>query len=295
MKKAVFTGTATALITPFKSESKEVDYISFEKLIDFQLSASVDALVIAGTTGEASTLSAEEKSELINIAKAMSGDVPVIAGTGSNNTIEALRKSNDAEKQGVNGLLIVTPYYNKCTQEGLIEHYFFIAERVSTPIIVYNVPSRTGVNILPETYKILASHKNITGIKEASPDMSAFCKTMSKSMDIHTYSGNDDLTVSMISQGAKGVISVVSNIIPKEMKIITDLCLSGNFTKARMIFNRYSDLMNLMFCEVNPIPVKSACAELFGTENSLRLPLTKIRKENQEKIKKSLQSLSVIN
>ncbi len=297
MKKAIFTGAATALITPFTADGKEVDYVSFEKLVKFQIANSIDALVVAGTTGESPVLSREEKTELIKIAKKNAGNsVPVIAGTGSNNTEEAVRKSNDAEKEGVNGLLIVTPYYNKCTQEGLIKHYFYIADRVSTPIIIYNVPSRTGVNIKPETYLALSEHKNITAVKEASGNMSEFIKTINLCDNVlDFYSGNDDQTVSMIAEGAKGLISVVSNIIPDIMAEITSLCLKGNFKDASVLHKKYLNLMNIMFCEVNPIPIKSACNMLFGFNDTLRLPLTTISINNKDKIQKILEAYKISN
>lgn len=283
------------MITPFTADGKDVDYVSFAKLVEFQLKNSVDALVVAGTTGEAPVLSASEKSELIRITKQCTGNcTPVIAGTGSNNTEEAVKKSNDAEKEGVNGLLIVTPYYNKCNQEGLIKHYFYIADRVSAPLIVYNVPSRTGVKILPETYAALSEHKNIVAVKEASGNISDFTKSISlcgNSLDF--YSGNDDQTVSMMSVGAKGVISVASNIIPDIMKTITSLCLMGDYIDAGTIQKQYLNLMNMMFCDVNPIPVKYACNILFNSEEALRLPLTPLENDNKSKLKRMLASYSL--
>lgn len=293
MKQTIFTGTATALITPFSADGKEVDYSSFEKLVEFQVNNSIDALVVSGTTGESPVLSTNEKNELIRIARNSCGKIPVIAGTGSNNTIEAVRKSNEAEKQGVNGLLIVTPYYNKCTQDGIIEHYNYIANRVSTPIIVYNVPSRTGVTIAPETYSSLSEIKNIVAVKEASDSISAFNKSITIANDMTFYSGNDDLTISMMAYGAQGVISVVSNIIPSIMKDITDLCLSGKFDYAVNLHKKYLKLMNSMFCEVNPIPIKSACKHQFGFNDTVRLPLTAISKKNEDNIIKILNDLSI--
>lgn len=295
MKQTIFKGSATALITPFSADGKEVDYCSFEKLVDFQKDNSIDALVVAGTTGESPVLSYDEKLELIRIAVRYSGNsIPVIAGTGSNNTQEAVRKSNDAEKEGVNGLLIVTPYYNKCTQEGIVKHYFYIADRVSTPIIVYNVPSRTGVNIAPETYKALAEHKNIVAVKEASGNISEFNKSISLCGELDFYSGNDDQTVSMMAYGAKGVISVVSNIIPDIMKKITELCLIDDYKSASELHKKYLNLMNSMFCEVNPIPIKSACNQLFHFSKALRLPLTEISSDNEKKIKELLYKYELI-
>lgn len=296
MKKSIFSGCATAIITPFTADGKDVDIKAFEKLTEFQLNNNADALVVSGTTGESPVLSAEEKSQLFRSACTLcSGHIPVIAGTGSNNTEEAVRKSNDAEKQGVDGLLIVTPYYNKCTDEGIIKHYFYIADRVSTPIIVYNVPSRTGVNIPPKIYKILAEHKNISGIKEASSNINNFNNTVTLcSESINIYSGNDDMTVNMMSMGAKGVISVVSNIIPGIMHTITELCNNNNFKDASEILKKHLNLINLMFCEVNPAPVKIACNMIFGTNDNVRLPLTKITEANKCLIIKELQKLHLL-
>ena len=292
----MFEGVATALITPFTDDSKSVDYDGFSRLIDFQISNNADAIVIAGTTGESPVLSREEKISLFrNAVKSADGKLPVIAGTGSNNTEEAVRKSNDAEKQGVNGLLIVTPYYNKCTQEGLVNHYFYIADRVSAPIIIYNVPSRTGLTIAPETYKALSEHKNIVAVKEASSDISSFIKAIELCGDsLDFYSGNDDLGVAMMSHGAKGIISVASNIIPDIMHRITEFCNNNDFKSAFILHKKYLKLINSMFCEVNPIPVKYACNVLLKTNNTLRLPLTPLTKEREEKIKNLLYEYRMI-
>ncbi len=295
MIKTIFTGTATALITPFDESGKDVDYKSFEKLVEFQIANSIDALVVAGTTGESPVLTTEEKIEMIKIAKCIGNATPVIAGTGSNNTEDAVRKSNEAEKQGVNGLLIVTPYYNKCTQDGIIKHYSYISDRVSAPIIVYNVPSRTGVNIQSETYEALSEIKNIAAVKEASGNISEFNKAVAQSGDkLDFYSGNDDLTVSMMSYGAKGVISVASNIIPAIMKEISELCLANSFEKASFLHKKYLRLMNALFCEVNPAPVKFACSQLIGLNNTLRLPLTNICKSNEIKLSNLLREFELI-
>ena len=287
---------ATALITPFSDDTKNVDFDGFGRLIEFQIKNRADALVVSGTTGESPVLSKEEKIALFREAvKCADGKIPIIAGTGSNNTDEAVKKSNDAEKQGVNGLLIVTPYYNKCTTEGLIRHYSYIAERVSTPVIVYNVPARTGVSISPEAYKALAELKNIVAVKEASSDISSFIKAKALCGDaLDFYSGNDDLTVAMMSYGAKGVISVASNIIPGILHRITELCINNDLENARILHEKHLKLINSMFCEVNPIPVKYACSTLFGINNSLRLPLTPITKEKEEKLRDILKEYKLI-
>lgn len=295
MKNTIFSGTATALITPFSSDGKNVDFNAFQRLIDFQLENSIDALVVAGTTGESSVLTREEKISLIRSAKSSCGSaIPVIAGTGSNNTVEAVKKSNDAEKEGVNGLLIVTPYYNKCNQDGIINHYFYIADRVSTPIIVYNVPSRTGVTINSETYKALSEHKNIVAVKEASGNISEFNKSIESAPDLVFYSGNDDQTVSMMVYGAKGLISVTSNIIPGIIKRISDYCLEGEYIKASELHKKYLKLMNVMFCDVNPIPIKSACNKLLCINKTVRLPLTAIRENDEQMISEILTEYNLI-
>lgn len=295
MKKTIFTGTATALITPFCEDCKEVDYASFERLIEFQLENSVDALVIAGTTGEAPALTADEKSELFRIARSICKKTPVIAGTGSNNTIEAVKKSNDAEKQGVDGLLIVTPYYNKCNQEGLIEHYNFIADRVSTPIIIYNVPSRTGVNISADTYNALSEHKNIVAVKEASGNISDTAKVMAICHDsLDFYSGNDDQLLPMLSLGAKGVISVASNLIPHIISAIINEFNNKDYALAQKLYFNYLELFNALFIDVNPIPVKEAMSRIFNCSSSLRLPLTGLQDENRIKLSAILKKYNLL-
>ena len=221
--------------------------------------------------------------------------IPVIAGTGSNNTQDAVRKSNEAEKEGVDGLLIVTPFYNKCTQDGLIRHYHYIADRVSTPIIVYNVPSRTGVNILPETYAAITEHRNITGIKEANGDISAAARTAALcGANAAIYSGNDDQTVSMMAAGAKGVISVAANLIPRAMRDITSLALHNDFNAAQKLQAAHLRLMDLLFAEVNPIPIKAALSMLFKRDLPLRLPLTPLTPKNKEKLWDELTKKRII-
>lgn len=291
MKKTVFTGSGTAIITPFIDNGKSVDYDFFETLCVHQIKNHTDALIVAGTTGESPVLSKEEKDNLFEIAvKTARGKVPVIAGTGSNNTEEAVKKSNEAEKMGVNALLVVTPYYNKCTQEGIIEHYNYIADRVSHPIIVYNVPSRTGVNILPKTYLELSKHKNIVAVKEAGGNLSAIAETISLcGEDIDVYSGNDDQTVAINSLGGKGVISVAANIIPSDMHRI-----ALNDENSALFQLHYFELMKELFCEVNPIPVKAAIEMIWQKEQPLRLPLTKISDKNREKLKLTLKKYNLI-
>lgn len=297
MKRHIFSGCGTALITPFDCETGRLDLLFFERLIRFQIQGGADALVVAGTTGESPVLTAEEKARLFETAVNAAGrKVPVIAGTGSNDTGAAVRNSNEAEKKGVDGLLIVTPFYNKCTQEGLVRHYTYIADRVSTPIIVYNVPSRTGVSILPETYKALAEHKNIVAVKEANGDISSVAKTRALCGDaLDFYSGNDDQTTAIMALGGKGVISVASNVIPGEMHELTQAALQGDCERAAAIQREYQRLMNLLFCEVNPIPVKAAAEMMFARKLPLRLPLTEITAQNREKLKKEMKSLKLLD
>lgn len=292
MKQTIFTGSAAALITPFTEDGEAVDYALFENLCEYQIQNGTQALVIAGTTGESPVLSKEEKKMLFRRAvDAAGGRVPVIAGTGSNSTEEAVRKSNEAEKEGVNALLVVTPYYNKCTQEGLVKHYFYIADRVSVPIIIYNVPSRTGVNILPETYRALAEHKNIAAIKEANGDISSVARTIALCGDrLDVYSGNDDQTAAFLALGGKGVISVAANIIPAVMQVmVTDK------ERSAQLQLRYLPLLNALFCEVNPIPVKAAVEMITGKPQSLRLPLTTISDSHHNSLLQLLKSYSLVN
>lgn len=292
MKQTIFTGSAAALITPFTVNGEAVDYALFENLCEYQIQNGTQALVIAGTTGESPVLSKEEKKMLFRLAvDAAGGRVPVIAGTGSNSTEEAVRKSNEAEKEGVNALLVVTPYYNKCTQEGLVKHYFYIADRVSVPIIVYNVPSRTGVNILPETYRALAEHKNIAAIKEANGDISSVARTIALCGDrLDVYSGNDDQTAAFLALGGKGVISVAANIIPAVMQV-----MATDKERSAQLQLRYLPLLNALFCEVNPIPVKAAVEMITGKPQSLRLPLTTISDSHHNSLLQLLKSYSLVN
>ena len=297
MKQHLFSGCGTALITPFDCETGRLDLLFFERLIRFQIENGAHALIVAGTTGESPVLNEEEKARLFETAVTAAGKrIPVIAGTGSNDTGKAVRQSNEAEKKGVDGLLIVTPFYNKCTQEGLVRHYTYIADRVSAPIIVYNVPSRTGVNILPETYAALAEHKNIVAVKEANGDISSVAETLSLCKDkLDVYSGNDDQTAAIMALGAKGVISVASNIIPKQMHELTAAALRGDIITAADIQLRYGRLMKLLFCEVNPIPVKAAAEMLFAHKLPLRLPLTEITALNREKLKNEMKLLKLLD
>ena len=272
-KQTLFKGSATAIVTPFRNGG--IDYEAFGSLIDFQLENNTDALVILGTTGESATISESERYEIIAFAKRkINKRVPLIVGTGTNNTQVSLRYSKSAQGQGADGLLIVTPYYNKATERGLIEHYSLIAKSVNVPIILYNVPSRTGVNIPISVYKALSSIENIVAIKEASGNIAYTLELLHAcygSYDI--YSGCDDLTLPILSLGGKGVISVVSNIVPKIMHTLCQEFENGNHQRATELQLYLSPLIKEMFSEVNPVPVKTALYLMGKIQNELRLPL----------------------
>lgn len=295
MKKVLFTGAAVALVTPF-NEDGSINYGKLEELIDYQIENLTDAIVICATTGESPALDHEEHSEAIRrCVEHVAGRVPVIAGTGSNDTAYAVKLSNAAEKAGVDGLLMVTPYYNKTSQAGLIEHFNFVADRVSTPIILYNVPSRTGLNIKPETYLELSKHKNIVATKEANGDISALAQTRRLCGDELTlYTGNDDQITAFMSLGAKGVVSVLSNVAPKAAHDIVYKYLNGDVKGSAELQLKYLDLCNNLFADVNPIPVKEAMNMMGMDVGPCRLPLTKMNPAARDKLKKSLAELRMI-
>lgn len=274
MKKTVFTGAATAIITPLTENG--IDYEAFARLIDWQIDEGIDAIVVCGTTGEASTLTDEEHKEAIRFAVDQSaGRVPIIAGTGSNDTAYAVELTKFSCEVGVDGVLVVTPYYNKATQKGLIKMFTEIADASTKPVILYNVPSRTGVNIAPATVAALAEHPNICGIKEASGNISQCAEIMALCGDkIDMYSGNDDQTVPIMSLGGKGCISVLSNVLPAKTSEMCNLMLDGKVKEACDIQLETLNLTNALFSEVNPIPVKSAMAAMGYCEEYLRSPLT---------------------
>lgn len=282
MKKPVFEGVATALITPLTPDG--IDYTAFERLINWQIDEGVNALVVCGTTGESSTLTDEEHRKAIEFAvKCAGGRVPVIAGTGSNDTAYALELTEFSCKAGVDGVLAVTPYYNKATQKGLIKMYSAIADKATVPVILYNVPSRTGVNILPETVSELAKHPNINGIKEANGNISAVAETAQLCKDsINIYSGNDDQTVPIMSLGGKGCISVLSNLLPAETALMCRKMLDGDTKSAAELQLKYLPLIKALFSEVNPIPVKAAMSAMGFCENYLRMPLTQMEDAHKE-------------
>lgn len=295
MKNPIFTGAGVAIITPFTADGKVNEKVLAE-IIEYQISHSTDAIVICGTTGESATLDHNEHTQAIKVAvDVTAGRIPVIAGTGSNDTAYALKLSNDAEKLGVDGLLMVTPYYNKASQEGLIKHFNYVADRVSTPIILYNVPSRTGCEIKPETYAELAKHKMIYAAKEATGNLSSIAKTISLvPEDFAIYSGNDDQITPIMSLGSKGVISVLSNILPQVAHDIAQTALDGDFKKSAELQLKYLELCNAMFMDVNPIPVKVAMRMMGIDVGPLRLPLCDMTPANTEKLKSVLQKYELI-
>lgn len=288
MKKILFKGCGTAIATPF--DENGVNIVEFKKLILSQIANNVDAIIVCGTTGEASTMTKEEKIAVIQCAVETSDkQIPIIVGTGANNTKQAIENSKLAESLGADGLLVVTPYYNKCTQNGLIAHYKAIAENVSIPIILYNVPSRTGVNILPKTCFELSKISNIVAIKEASGDISQVAEISRLCGDnLNIYSGNDDQIVPILSLGGIGVISVLSNIKPKFTHNIVQNFLDGNVEKSRNLQLEALPLIQLLFSEVNPIPVKAALNMLGYDFGAPRLPLTPISNKNYELLKREL-------
>lgn len=293
MKQTIFTGMATAMVTPMTPEG--VDYEALGRFVDFQLSQGIHALVAVGTTGESATLSPDERKEVIRFTiDRVAGRVPVIAGTGTNNTQHAIEYSVDAAKAGADALLVVTPYYNKATQNGLIAHFTAIADRVDKPIILYNVPSRTGCNLLPATVEKLAEHPNIAAIKEASGNMSQVVETFARCGDkLDVYSGEDGLTVPILSMGGKGTISVLSNVVPKEAVAMTNAFFAGDVAEAARLQCRYLNLINLLFCEVNPIPAKAAVSAMGFGKEYIRLPLTPMEEGNRAKLLAEMRRLGV--
>ncbi|MBR3674493.1 MAG: 4-hydroxy-tetrahydrodipicolinate synthase [Clostridia bacterium] len=294
MKKVLFEGCGTAIVTPFNENG--VNFEEFKKLLENQIENDVDAIIVCGTTGEAATMTKEEKKETIKfVVDVVNKRTKVIAGTGSNNTLDAIEMSKYAESVGADGLLIVTPYYNKTTQKGLIAHYTEIAKAVSIPIILYNVPSRTGVNILPETCLTLSKIENIVAIKEASGNISQVAKIANLCGDnLSIYSGNDDQIIPVLSLGGKGVISVLSNVMPKYTHDMVRKYLDGQVTEACQMQLNVLDLIESLFAEVNPIPVKYAL-NLMGYNYGIpRLPLIELSNENKEKMKNVMNKHSLI-
>lgn len=295
MKQKVFTGACTALITPMKDDTS-VNFDRLEQLVEQQIEGGIDALLVCGTTGEKSTLRYDEHIEVIRVAaKAAAGRVPVIAGTGSNDTVYSVELCRDAEKAGADALLMVTPYYNKTSQAGLVAHYNYVADRVEKPIILYNVPSRTGVGITPETYYELAKHPRIVATKEANGDLSSVARTRYLCGDeLDIYSGNDDQTVPIMSLGGIGVISVASNILPRVMHDLCEYYLSGDVKKAAELQISHTGLMNALFCDVNPIPVKEAMNLMGMKVGPCRLPLYPMDENKRSLLKAKLKECGCI-
>ncbi len=294
MRNPVFTGAGVALVTPFHQDGN-VNYEKLGELIEYQIANGTDAIIIAGTTGEAPTLSDEEhKNVIAYAAKVINKRVPLIAGAGSNDTLYGTQNAIYAEQAGADALLLVTPYYNKTTQKGLIEHFNYYADHVNIPIILYNVPSRTGVNIEPNTCVELAKHKNIVAIKEASGNISQVAEIAAKCPELDIYSGNDDQIVPVMSLGGKGVISVLSNVAPKQAHDICQLYIDGDVAASRDLQLQLSDLNKALFCEVNPIPVKEAMNILGFDVGPCRMPLCKMEPQNIEILKKALKGANLI-
>ena len=294
MKRPVFTGLCTALVTPFRGDG--VNYEMLEELIERQIDAGVDAIVLAGTTGESPTLTDAEKLEIFRIGvQTAAGRTKIIAGTGSNSTAKAVDLSAKAARMGVDAILAVTPYYNKSTQPGLIQYYTAVAAASGLPVVAYNVPSRTGVDIRVDTCRVLAEIPGIAGIKEASGDISKIGRILAACGDaLPVYSGNDDQTVPIMALGGAGVISVASNVVPRPMKELTDMCLAGEYPKAAAIQRKLLKLMDLMFCQVNPIPVKAAM-ELMGFDcGSCRPPLDGLPDADVQKLRDCLDELGLL-
>lgn len=289
MKNTVFTGAGVAIITPMNSDGS-INFENFETLIDYQIDNGTDAIIVCGTTGEASTMTDDEHLACIERAvKRVNKRVPVIAGTGSNDTAYAIELSQKAESVGADALLIVTPYYNKTSQRGLVAHFTAIADAVNIPIIIYNIPGRTNINISMDTYKKLAAHRNIVGVKEASGNMAYATELIAQCGDLlDIYSGCDEINVPIMSVGGKGAISVLSNILPKETHEMTALCLANDFAGAAKLQLRYFELINALFCDVNPIPVKEAMNMMGLNVGSCRLPLYEMEQEKLDSLRACL-------
>ena len=294
MKNPIFQGASVAIVTPFKDG--KVNFPKLDELIDFQIENGIDAITICGTTGESSTLTTEDHLEVVvHTINYVAGRTKVIAGTGSNDTEHGLYMSQVAADAGADALLHVTPYYNKTTQKGLVQHYTYIADRVKCPVILYNVPSRTGLNISVDTYKILSQHPNINGVKEASGNISQVMHILSECGDnFNVWSGNDDEIVPMIGAGAQGVISVLANVCPKETVELAHACLDGNYATARALQLKYIDLIDSLFCETNPIPVKTAMNMLGYEVGDLRMPLCEMEEKNALRLRTSLEKLGLL-
>lgn len=289
----MFEGSLVALVTPFKNG--HVDYQKLKELIEFHIKNGTNGIVPCGTTGESATLSFEEHKQLVGeVVTIVAGRIPVLAGTGSNNTSEALHLTKHAKKAGADGALLITPYYNKPTPEGLYRHYRLIAEEVDIPIVIYNVPSRTGISISPETVAKLSEIKNIIGIKEASGSIDQTTQIL-QLCNITVLSGDDSLTLPIMSVGGRGVISVVANVVPSDTSALTRYWLEGNFEAARKYHHKLFPLSKSMFIETNPIPVKTALRLLGRLNGEMRLPLCEMTKENESKLSSALKNYGLMS
>lgn len=294
-KIPVFIGSGTAMVTPFDRENR-IDYAKMAELIDLQYAGGTSAIIVNGTTGENATQPLDEHEAFVDFCvKHTAGRMKVIAGVGSNDTMTSIRLARSAEASGADGILMVTPYYNRSTQAGLVQHFTYVADRVKIPMILYNVPSRTTVSISVDTYKILSQHPNINGVKEASGDLSLFARTRAVCGDeLNVWSGNDDNTVALMAMGAKGVISVASNILPAAVAELCELCLKDDFKAASELYFKYADFFEKMFIEVNPVPVKTAMNMLGMEVGELRLPLWKMSEDNAARLRQCLADYGLL-
>ncbi len=290
---SIFRGSAVAIVTPFQKGS--IDFTAFTRLIELQIANRTDAIVCAATTGESATLSLDERLSVIQfVVERVNGRVPVIASTGGNNTEEVVANSKSAEAIGVDGLLVVTPYYNKTTQQGLVRHYFTVADAVDTPILVYNVPSRTGLNVLPQTMAELCTHKNIVGTKEASGNIEQIVNIAALCPQCDIYSGNDDHVLPVLSIGGKGVISTIANIVPGEMHALCEAFFKGDLKLARELQLQLIPIWKAAFCEVNPIPLKAMMGLMQLCEPDVRLPLVPPSAASMRLIEETLKGYELI-
>ena len=294
MKNTIFTGMATAIVTPMHTDGS-IDYEALSRFVEFQIGSGINGLVVMGTTGENATIEPEDQKKVIAYTvEKVAGRVPVIAGTGTNNTEHVLHNTRNACQVGADAILVVTPYYNKATQNGLITHFTAVADESTLPVILYNVPSRTGCNLLPKTVAKLSEHPNITAIKEATGSLAQMIEIMHLCGDkIDVYSGEDGLTVPMMAMGAKGTISVLSNVAPRQSVAMTDACLRGDYAAAAKMQCDLLPLINALFSEVNPIPAKAATAAMGFGADALRLPLTSMEEQNRAVLFAEMRKLGI--
>lgn len=294
MKNTIFTGMATAIVTPMHTDGS-IDYEALGRFVEFQIGSGINGLVVMGTTGENATIEPEDQKKVIAYTvEKVAGRVPVIAGTGTNNTEHVLHNTRNACQVGADAILVVTPYYNKATQNGLVTHFTAVADESTLPVILYNVPSRTGCNLLPKTVAKLSEHPNIAAIKEATGSLAQMIEIMHLCGDkIDVYSGEDGLTVPMMAMGAKGTISVLSNVVPRQSVAMTDACLRGDYAAAAKMQCDLLPLINALFSEVNPIPAKAATAAMGFGADALRLPLTSMEEQNRAVLFAEMRKLGI--